>query len=579
MPDREFTPKLGRIRDYRRPDPLRHATRVIGEAVKSQIRSGRVGSRIGPNALRRGLAHGTVSASGLFVPGTRRVIVKARYTRQQGGQLGAARAHLRYIQRDGVTRQGNPGRLYDAASDDADGHAFLERSEHDPHQFRFIISAEDSERLADLKPVIRDLLQQMERDLDTKLDWIAVDHFNTGHPHTHVVIRGRDEQGQDLVMARDYIGHGIRARAQDLVTLELGPETELERIAKLTREVTQERFTLLDRSLLARATDGVLTVSDGGEGDHTRHALRLGRLKTLERLGVAQERRPGVWQLDPDLAGKLHRLGERADKIKMMQRALSEAGLDRSAAGYALFDRGTRRHPLIGKVVGVGFVDEITDRHYVVVDGADARVHYVELGRLKPENVPTRDSVVRIASDRLNGKPQSAPRLHVISRVPPERMASYDGPVWLDRLAQVPDPSLQTTRGFGAELDRAVVQRRHWLVTQDLARFRGDGGFELRTSAFARLRQRELQRLGTEAATRLQVPCRPVAPGEPVQGRVRDVIDAPGGKIVIIEGRDGISVVPWSRRLENLRGREIAGTMGAHGLAIGRMRGRAPLQR
>jgi type IV secretory pathway VirD2 relaxase len=579
MPDREFTPKLGRIRDSRRAHALRHTARVIGEAAKAQIHTARFGGHIGPNALRRGLAQGSVSASGPFMPGTRRVIVKARYTRQKVGELGAARAHLRYIQRDGVTREGNPGRLYDAASDDADSHAFLERSENDPHQFRFIISAEDSDRLADLKPVIRDLMQQMQRDLGTKLDWIAVDHFNTGHPHTHVVIRGRDERGQDLVMARDYIGHGIRGRAQDLVTVELGPETELERIAKLTREVAQERFTLLDRSLLVRANDGVLTVSDAGEGDHTRDTLRVGRLKTLERLGLAEERRPGVWQLDPDLAAKLHRLGERADKIKMMQRALSEAGLDRSAAGYALFDRGARRHPLIGKVVGVGFVDEITDRHYVVVDGTDARVHYVELGRLKPENLPTRDSVVRIAADRLNGKPQSAPRLHIISHVPPERMAFYDGPVWLDRLAQVPDPSLQGSRGFGAELERAVAQRRQWLVAQDLARFRDDGGFELRTSAFARLRHRELQRLGTEAATRLQVPYRPVAPGEAVQGRVRDVIDAPGGKIVVIEGGDGVSVAPWSRRLENLRGREIAGTMSAHGLAIGRTRARTPLQR
>ena len=80
-------------------------------------------------------------------------------------------------------------------------------------------------RLADLKPFIRNLLTDMERDLDTKLDWIAVDHFNTGHPHTHIVIRGRDDKGKDLVMARDYIAHGVRARAQALVTLELGPET------------------------------------------------------------------------------------------------------------------------------------------------------------------------------------------------------------------------------------------------------------------------------------------------------------------------------------------------------------------
>jgi type IV secretory pathway VirD2 relaxase len=288
----------------------------------------------------------------LFVPGSRRVIVRARYTRQKAGELGAAQAHLRYIQRDGVTREGNPGRLYDAAGDDADGRAFLERSEHDPHQFRFIVSAEDSDRLTDLKPLIRDLMQQMEHDLGTKLDWIAVDHFNTGHPHTHIVIRGRDERGEELVMARDYIGHGIRARAQDLVTLELGPETELERIVKLTREVVQERFTLLDRTLLVRAKEGVLAITTDDEADHRRHTLRMGRLKTLERMGLANEKRPGVWQLDADLHGKLRRLGERADKIKMMQRALKQVGLDRSAASYALFDRGTRREFCLAGLCG-----------------------------------------------------------------------------------------------------------------------------------------------------------------------------------------------------------------------------------
>ena len=76
-----------------------------------------------------------------------------------------------------------------------------------------------------------------------------------------VIVRGRDAQGRDLVMARDYISHGIRARAQDLVTLELGPETELERLAKLGNEVGQERLTRLDRSLLVRAKDNVLVLT------------------------------------------------------------------------------------------------------------------------------------------------------------------------------------------------------------------------------------------------------------------------------------------------------------------------------
>src|SRR5690606_33347166 len=99
---------------------------------------------------------------------------------------------------------------------------------------------------------------QMEKDLGTRLDWIAVDHFNTGHPHTHVVLRGKDERGADLIIARDYIAYGMRGRASEFVTRELGPETELETIRKLEREVAQERFTRLDRAILRDAPNGSL---------------------------------------------------------------------------------------------------------------------------------------------------------------------------------------------------------------------------------------------------------------------------------------------------------------------------------
>ena len=131
-------------------------------------------------------------------------------------------------------------------------------------------------------------MRQMEQDLDTKLDWVAVDHFNTGHPHTHVVIRGRDDQGRDLVMARDYIGHGVRARAQGLVTLELGPESELERLQKL---IERGRPGALDpaRPQPARARQGQHPRRHEPRTSVIRRARRcaVGRLKTLERLGLA----------------------------------------------------------------------------------------------------------------------------------------------------------------------------------------------------------------------------------------------------------------------------------------------------
>jgi type IV secretory pathway VirD2 relaxase len=352
MAEDDFKPKLGRTRDAGRGRLVKHTTRVFRQAGNAGVRALRQKGHVPPSALKRGMGTGVRAAAGLIAPGSRRVIVKARYTRIVGGDLGAARAHLKYVMRDGATRDGLPGHLYDATHDEADGSAFLDRSGQDPHQFRFIVSPEDSARLADLKPFIRDLLSQMERDLETKLDWVAVDHFNTGHPHTHIVIRGRDDQARDLIMARDYIAHGVRARAQGLITLELGPETDLERTQKLFNETGQERLTRLDRSLLARAKDGILVVTSAEEQDPVQQTLRIGRLKTLERLGLAQERQQGVWQLDGKLESKLRRLGERADKFRTMQQVLRELGIDRAAAAIALFERGPRKVPLIGKVIG-----------------------------------------------------------------------------------------------------------------------------------------------------------------------------------------------------------------------------------
>jgi type IV secretory pathway VirD2 relaxase len=124
--------------------------------------------------------------------------------------IDGARAHLRYIQRDGVTREGERGDLYAADQERVDGQAFLDRSQDDRHQFRFIVAPEDGAEYEDLKPLSRRLMAQMEKDLGTRLDWVAVDHFNTGHPHTHIILRGKDERGADLVISRDYISRYSR---------------------------------------------------------------------------------------------------------------------------------------------------------------------------------------------------------------------------------------------------------------------------------------------------------------------------------------------------------------------------------
>ena len=570
----DLKPKLGHIRDTGGQRPERLKTKLFRQTGTSALTATWSKGHIAPGALRRGMGTGVRAAAGLIAPGSRRVIVKARYTRMAAGNLGAAHAHLKYIQRDGVTREGEAGQLYDATRDDADGRAFLDRSTGDPHQFRFIVSADDGSRLADLKPFIRDLMGQMAHDLDTKLDWVAVDHFNTGHPHTHVVIRGRDDQGHDLVMARDYIGHGVRARAQAIATLALGPESQLERLRKLIDEVGQERLTRIDRSLLARATDGILVVTAEQEREPFQRSTRIGRLRTLERLGLAEERQTGVWQLDGALDAKLRRLGERADKFKMMQRALHEAGIDRAASELALFEKAPRKVPLIGKVVGIGMVDEITDRTWVVHDAVDGRIHYADLGRLQPEAMPARGSLAALAGDRLEQKPSAVPRLEVLSPVDVAQVTTYAGPTWLDEAIVRHRRPEEGRAGLARQLEAAISARGQWLTERQFAEIGDDGKLVPARNMMASLRVIETRRLVDDLSRELKSVHVPSDHGTRVSGIYDRAIVTPTGKIAVIRNADTFTLAPWKPAMEPMRGLAVTGVIKANQVTWTRDRGR-----
>lgn len=57
--------------------------------------------------------------------------------------------------------------------------------------------------------------------------------------------------GKDLIIAHDYVTHGLWLRAEELATLELGPKTDLELRDKLGAEIAAERFTCIDRVMIA----------------------------------------------------------------------------------------------------------------------------------------------------------------------------------------------------------------------------------------------------------------------------------------------------------------------------------------
>ena len=395
MRDDEFEPQLGRMRG--RGKEQRYLSRVVKAAKRAGMKTGRRGrfdgSRIGRGAS---VARVLRSRDRLGAFRSRRVIVKIRPVGLGGKGMGGAKAHLRYIQRDGVTREGEAGALYSPDSDVADGKAFLERCDGDRRQFRFIVSAEDADQYPDLKPFVRRLMTQMEQDLGTKLDWVAVDHFNTGHPHTHIVVRGVNDRGENLLIAREYISHGSRQRAIEIVNLDLGPRTDLEIEERLRRDTGAERLTAIDRRLI-RDMDTARLVS-ASDGDPFQQSLRVGRLQKLGRMGLASHVGNGTWRLEPDLANTLRQIGERGDIIRTMQRELTARKLDRAAVDRVIYDPVAKEAtPIIGRVVMRGLADEHEDRHYLLVDGIDGRTHYAEIGKGELVDTIPENAIVRIA--------------------------------------------------------------------------------------------------------------------------------------------------------------------------------------
>ena len=359
----------GRSRSAKGGGPGYAAKGTLVVASGRGVQRGRGASFVRARNLSNGWSHRQ--------PGSRRVIVKSRSVRG-AGKSGKAAAHLRYIQRDGTARDGERGQLYSTTDDRADGGAFLDRGKDDRHQFRFIVSPEDASDLADLKGYTRELMGRLEADLGTKLDWVAVNHHNTGHPHVHVIVNGRDALGEDLVINGDYLANGIRERASELATLELGPVTEIEQRRKLMVEIDQDRFTRIDRAMIAEAEDRLLDLryEPGdlhGQSDQT---LRLRRLGKLGDMGLASEHAPGVWELSERMEPTLREMGERGDIIRTMQKALRADGAERDPMSFQIHD-GTPTTPVLGRVIDKHLSDELGENLTLVVDGIDGHTHHV----------------------------------------------------------------------------------------------------------------------------------------------------------------------------------------------------------
>lgn len=300
----------------------------------------------------------------------RRVIVQASIKRMAGTGAAKLKDHLSYLERDATQKDASPGKLYGSLIHDVDADSFRDRCKGDRHHFRFVVSPEDAERMTDLKAYTRELVSRTESDLGTKLDWVAVDHYDTAQPHTHLLVRGVRDDGKDLVMPREYISRGMRERAQEIASLELGPMSELEKRAKLARAIDAQHKTDLDR-MIDRARDGETfdLRMPVPPRQLWRKQLLARRIKTLQRMGLAEYEGSGQWRINPDFTQTLAKMGEQNDIIKTLHRAFGKRSASLRLGADAIFDPAApSARTQVGIVQSFGRPDDTREGGFVVIE-------------------------------------------------------------------------------------------------------------------------------------------------------------------------------------------------------------------
>jgi hypothetical protein len=387
---------------------------------------------------------------------------------------------------------------------------------------------------------------------------VAVDHWNTQHPHVHLIVRGVRDDDEDLVISRDYIKEGLRDRARDLITQELGPRTDLDIRRSLEGQVQSERWTQLDRQLLR---DGRSTgVIDLAPRSHTQldeyHALKVGRLRKLEVLGLASQVGPGQWIIDDKAEATLRELGQRGDIIKRMHRALTTQDIERGSGSYVLASENLDT-PIVGRLIDRGLDDELDGTAYAVVDGVDGRTHHIRLASLDAAADGAVGSIVELRKfDDARGRRRVA--LAVRSDLTIDEQVAAPGATWLDRQAIARKPAELAESGFGADVRHALDRRARYLIDQGLAERQGNR-IKFTSNLLDTLRRRELEVIGDKHATDSGQVFNRAASGDHVTGTYRQRLSLASGRFAMIDDGLGFQLVPWTPALESHLGQHVSG--------------------
>jgi hypothetical protein len=440
---------------------------------------------------------------------SRRCVIKSRYVPMTVSGRKLAARHLAYLERDGVERDGSPGRLY-GADDKFSGEEFRERLPEEKRQFRFIVSPQDGAHV-DLKELARQLMRQVEKDTGRRLIWAAVNHHDTDNPHAHIVVRGVDRDGHDFRIDRGYLARGMRWRAQEILTRELGRRSEIDVSMGRAVDVGREAFTEIDRTIAEHfSPDGAVTLARLLAAPEGQRLACLDRLQALEEMQLATKESAGVWRLADGWKGFLVQRGEDLDA-----RARLRALVGEEASRYQVLRPENPVPVADGVVVGLGLHDELTGEMFAAIKTTAGHGYYLRLPTSVVEALKERD-VVRIG---FEAEPWLKRADRIVARFAQDNGGIYD-PVRHQRSLE---GLRQSARGDSqpspAEHIAANVRRLERLARYRLATRLPDGRWRIPSDLLSQLETRER----THPRHRFRFDKLAVPPREPVRPPTPDV--------------------------------------------------------
>jgi hypothetical protein len=353
----------------------------------------------------------------------------------------------------------------------------------------------------------------------------------------------------------------LRSRAEELVSIELGPKPEHEVRSALAREVDAERWTRLDVEIRLTADEtGCVDLRPEARipGDPETRRLMIGRLQKLERMGLATKVGSGEWMVGLDAERSLRDLGLRGDIIKTMHRAFTDRGQDRGIGDYSI-ESANAASPVIGRLIDKGLHDELTGEAYAVIDGTDGRAHHIRLRGIEAfEHSPPIGGIVELR--RFGKADERQPTLVLAGRSDIDLSAQVTAPgaTWLDHRLVERDPMPLSMGGFGHEVRDALTARAEHLAEEGLARRQGQR-IILQRDLLDTLQQRELRAAGTKLSADTSLPRIEAKPGERIDGIYRQRLTLTSGRFAMIDNGRGFQLVPWVPSLEKELGRHVTG--------------------